>query len=166
MNFRIQIGIGVSGSDVEVDGLLQILEAAIAHVGRSGRDIAQRRGFELALVGFIVGHGVSTDIGDVSRIHADSNIMKLVIGEESVLVAHGVTGGTIAFFLRGEYDEPALHSVVDGLVVVSIFPAIERGVAADDGALERSNALLDHLVGNRSGTPGVGELLVIAGIGI
>ena len=49
LDLLIQIWIGVAASGVKIDHVLERLQAAVMHVGRGERDIAQGRRLELAL---------------------------------------------------------------------------------------------------------------------
>ena len=50
------------------------------HVGSSQRDIAQRRRLELTPVRFVMGNSIKTLIGNLARLHADADVMELVVG--------------------------------------------------------------------------------------
>ena len=55
--------------------------------GADAQYFVKTGGLEFCLVRLIVGNGVKFYVGELSHIHADTNAVKLVIGEESILVS-------------------------------------------------------------------------------
>src|SRR5579872_3342861 len=90
MNFLVQVRVGVARSDIEVNRLFQVLYAGITHIRSRLRNIAERRRLELPLICVLMRDREQSHIGELPHVHADTNIMKIVIGEEGVLFADAV----------------------------------------------------------------------------
>jgi hypothetical protein len=72
-------------------------------------------GLEFCLVRLIVGNGVKSHAGELSHIHADTNIVKLVIGEKSILVSERMTRCAIVSYKIAGID---VHKKVLMVVIV------------------------------------------------
>ena len=71
-----------------------------------------------------------------------------------------------AIALRGiaEHFQPPLGRLAESVLVTAVQVTVERGVPAQDGALEAGDGFPDALVGDVTGSEGLFESLYIAGV--
>ena len=87
MDFLIEVVIHIAATDVMSKRVFDRGEAAIVHEGRAVGEVAQGGRLEATQVGILLGDGVAAGIVEVAAgIGADAEIVKLVVGEESVVL--------------------------------------------------------------------------------
>src|SRR5262249_33524229 len=101
-------------------------------VRRRPRDVSQRRSLEGAGVFRLVGYLAAARIGFL-LIHADTDIVILLIGKQDSIVA-------VVALDRLENIKATIRAHADRCIVAG-FPTIPRRVAADDRSFERRNRL-------------------------
>ena len=74
---------------VEVDDVGERLQAAVVHVGRGERDLAQRRRLELGLVALVLRHVEAAEVLVRLRVGVprDAGVVQLLVGEQRLEVA-------------------------------------------------------------------------------
>jgi len=81
MDFLVEMGIPVAAADVVGEGVLDGGESAIMHITSAIGEITERRRFEGAHVGIVLGYGEAADIVQIAvRIGADTQVVELVVG--------------------------------------------------------------------------------------
>src|SRR5581483_10613275 len=88
-------------------------------------------------------HREQAGIVDLSEIDSNSDVMKLVVGEQGIFLANQVTRRAIALVLRRKHLESSFRRSAERLLVMTVLPLVKGRVPADYGALEGCDALFD-----------------------
>src|SRR5271165_4880047 len=142
MHFLVQVWVGIAAADVVVDYGLQVGHAAVVHIGGSLGDVAQSWSLERSHFCSVLGLRLTSRVGEFSpRIHADADVMELIIREEGVVLLDRVAYRTVTAFGIHENLQTALRGGGERFLIAAIVKTVKGRVAAQYGALERSDRL-------------------------
>src|SRR6201993_272322 len=148
------MGIPVPAPNVMGEGVFDGREGAIVHVAATIAKITKAGRLEAAHIGVDFRDRIATHIIQIAAcVSADAKIMKLVVGEERVVLADWMANCAVAFLGAHENMEATLRLRSKGFGVVTVIKLIEWGIARDDRAFEGGDGLGDHIDGDLVGTP-------------
>src|SRR5579885_138882 len=154
-----------TAAHVELHHVGQRLQAAVMHVRRRQRDVAQRGRFERAAVRVHLGHRVPPQIGQLaSAVDAYPQVVELVVREQRELLVDGVARRAVALVRLAENLQAPDGRRTHGLLVAAEIIFVEGGIPADHRPLERGDAFLYFFVRDRTRPPRLLEFRCVAGV--
>src|SRR6185436_12054310 len=126
---RVEVRVGNAAAGIVRNHFLERGEAAVVHVWRGARHIAEARRPKTPTVVRFARHVIAAEVGEIA-VPPDTHIMKLTVREEGPVVAKYMTRNTS----RAAAEElPSSHSRSAHARDVAVeIVAVERGVAGDE----------------------------------